>query len=52
METYQLSIKEVADMVGASEYTINSWRSNNDNEMPDYRLELLELKLKLASGEY
>ena len=45
MELHDLTSADVAELLGVSVFTVNSWRSRNGNPMPDNLLELLELKL-------
>lgn len=49
MAQRNLSIKDVAHLLGRSSKTVRMWRSKTEPSIPDALLELLELKLKAAS---
>lgn len=46
MAERDLDAARVAELVGSSVDTVYRWIGNGDPDIPDYRLELLELKLK------
>ena len=48
MAQRNLSIKDVAQLLGRSSKTVRMWRSKTEPSIPDALLELLELKLKPA----
>lgn len=46
MAEYNLKAKDVAEMLGVDANTCRIWRSVSPKNIPDKKLELLELKLK------
>ena len=46
MAEHDIDAAKVAELVGASVDAVYRWIGNGDPDIPDYRLELLELKLK------
>ncbi len=46
MATYDVSSREVAQILGRSQVTVQSWMSRNDQNIPEHTLEVLEMRLK------
>lgn len=50
MEAHDLSVQDVATLLGRAHHTCKVWRTRNVQDIPDHLLELLELKLLARKG--
>ncbi len=46
MAKHDVSSREVAQILGRSQVTVQAWTCRNDKDIPDHSLEVLEMRLK------